>query len=356
MSDYRYISFDGNFLDQPWVRRLDGLQKDMLVFFWLKCDKIGMWDWSTKIFIDEWDWHEYFDKDMIDIEKFIEACNMDKERFVVTEDNKLWFTPTITWRNGNKGGIRALSASDRDISILEALSMRESTQKWVIKEITSNRAKLRINKETLERAIMNKGHDKLFKTFCVNIGVALDMDVSDIRHPDEVMKSNYDYVCQYCGKTCLKGHLQIDHIIPTSKGGKDKEYNKIPACVKCNASKKDQNVLQFMMKKGFTPTPHLIEKLYGLQSRKQLKGVDSYVDKYAKTPKIGRVVPTLVKRNKKFQKNFLTYPQVCAEVAKDRSLKMGDHFTITDEIGDDGNRLWIRNGQPKKYERTRNAI
>ncbi len=42
------------------------------------------------------------------------------------------------------------------------------------------------------------------------------------------------YMCQYCG---TKDKLSIDHIVPSSKGGKTKFTNCVASCVKCNVNK-----------------------------------------------------------------------------------------------------------------------
>lgn len=42
------------------------------------------------------------------------------------------------------------------------------------------------------------------------------------------------YTCQYCGK---KADMTIDHVIPKSRGGKDKWDNVVAACLRCNISK-----------------------------------------------------------------------------------------------------------------------
>ncbi len=43
-----------------------------------------------------------------------------------------------------------------------------------------------------------------------------------------------NYQCQYCGR---KSDLTIDHIIPRSRGGKDKWDNVAVACLRCNVTK-----------------------------------------------------------------------------------------------------------------------
>ena len=43
--------------------------------------------------------------------------------------------------------------------------------------------------------------------------------------------------CQYCGRNLASKDLNIDHIIPRSRGGKDTWENLVCACVRCNIRK-----------------------------------------------------------------------------------------------------------------------
>ena len=46
--------------------------------------------------------------------------------------------------------------------------------------------------------------------------------------------------CMYCGGTFTLKNLSRDHIIPLSKGGKDKWMNSVTACKRCNNQKGDR--------------------------------------------------------------------------------------------------------------------
>jgi 5-methylcytosine-specific restriction endonuclease McrA len=46
-----------------------------------------------------------------------------------------------------------------------------------------------------------------------------------------------NYTCQYCGIHIPKGQCTLDHIIPVSKGGKDRWENSACSCKKCNQDK-----------------------------------------------------------------------------------------------------------------------
>lgn len=44
-------------------------------------------------------------------------------------------------------------------------------------------------------------------------------------------------VCQYCGKRCSKNELNLDHVIPRSRGGQTTWENVVCSCVPCNCRK-----------------------------------------------------------------------------------------------------------------------
>jgi len=54
----------------------------------------------------------------------------------------------------------------------------------------------------------------------------------------EVLKRD-KYVCQYCGACGPDVELEVDHIIPVSKGGKTELSNLKTSCIECNRGKSD---------------------------------------------------------------------------------------------------------------------
>lgn len=46
-----------------------------------------------------------------------------------------------------------------------------------------------------------------------------------------------DHVCQYCGKPYPRTMLNLDHVIPRSRGGRTNWENIVTSCVKCNFKK-----------------------------------------------------------------------------------------------------------------------
>ena len=53
-----------------------------------------------------------------------------------------------------------------------------------------------------------------------------------------------NYTCAYCGKR--GGILEIDHILPISRGGSDNKSNLVTSCRHCNRQKKDKTVEEFI--------------------------------------------------------------------------------------------------------------
>ena len=54
-----------------------------------------------------------------------------------------------------------------------------------------------------------------------------------------------NYTCKYC--KIAGGILEIDHVIPYSKGGSNEIENLVTACRKCNRQKKDKSVEEFII-------------------------------------------------------------------------------------------------------------
>jgi hypothetical protein len=53
-----------------------------------------------------------------------------------------------------------------------------------------------------------------------------------------------NYTCQYCGEYGKK--LECDHVIPVSRGGSHQDDNLVAACFKCNRSKRDKLIEEWL--------------------------------------------------------------------------------------------------------------
>lgn len=65
----------------------------------------------------------------------------------------------------------------------------------------------------------------------------------------EYLLHKYKYTCQYCGTKSIKGNkvrLEIEHIVPRSKGGSDTLKNVTLACERCNKAKDNMTLSDFL--------------------------------------------------------------------------------------------------------------
>jgi len=60
--------------------------------------------------------------------------------------------------------------------------------------------------------------------------------------------------CQYCGKKFKQEDLNLDHVIPVSRGGKDNWYNVVCSCVSCNLRKGNKTLAEAGMSLIRKPT------------------------------------------------------------------------------------------------------
>ncbi len=63
------------------------------------------------------------------------------------------------------------------------------------------------------------------------------------------------YTCQYCEKSLSQGDCTIDHIVPSSAGGKVSWSNAVTSCRDCNNSKGNKSLEQWGVKLIKTPEP-----------------------------------------------------------------------------------------------------
>jgi 5-methylcytosine-specific restriction endonuclease McrA len=54
----------------------------------------------------------------------------------------------------------------------------------------------------------------------------------------------WQHACAYCGVSGVP--LELDHVVPRSRGGSDRESNRVPACHACNQRKGNQSIQEFL--------------------------------------------------------------------------------------------------------------
>lgn len=61
----------------------------------------------------------------------------------------------------------------------------------------------------------------------------------------DLVKARDGNVCRYCGKRIPKKLIQLDHVLPASRGGTRDIENLVVACRECNFSKRDHFLCQW---------------------------------------------------------------------------------------------------------------
>lgn len=57
--------------------------------------------------------------------------------------------------------------------------------------------------------------------------------------------NKYDGRCAYCGKEIEYKDMQVDHVLPKSRGGTDDMDNLLPTCRRCNHYKRCSNLEEY---------------------------------------------------------------------------------------------------------------
>lgn len=118
-------------------------------------------------------------------------------------------------------------------------------------------------------------------------------DIPKFRHKDASLTNRNLFrrdlhICAYCGNRFHEDLLTRDHIIPTSRGGKDIWTNVVTACKGCNNYKDDMFLHECNMELLYVPyTPNRAEALI-LQNRKILADQKEFLCQFV--PKHSRLL------------------------------------------------------------------
>lgn len=87
-----------------------------------------------------------------------------------------------------------------------------------------------------------------------------------------------NYTCQYCGDTPKIKDLNIDHIVPRSKGGRNSWTNLVCSCIRCNTRKADKSLAESGMKLRTKPVePKMSFKFRLPEGHKRYRDWDAFV-------------------------------------------------------------------------------
>ena len=96
--------------------------------------------------------------------------------------------------------------------------------------------------------------------------VKISFQKTRVENPSRAMiYKRDDHQCQYCGS---RKNLTIDHVIPRSRGGKDKWENLVACCASCNIKKGSKYLHETNMMLRRKPVAPINRVIFELQKSK----------------------------------------------------------------------------------------
>lgn len=95
-----------------------------------------------------------------------------------------------------------------------------------------------------------------------------------LEYAETLAEEQGGWFCIYCGRELSPErpgyggrkahHAEVDHIVPTSKGGTDDLSNLALSCVGCNATKRDRTAHEFVLwRREFTERRRIMKAVFG---------------------------------------------------------------------------------------------
>jgi 5-methylcytosine-specific restriction endonuclease McrA len=77
---------------------------------------------------------------------------------------------------------------------------------------------------------------------------------SEVKFTRKNIYKHYNFKCCYCGKRFGTDEVNLDHVIPKSRGGKTEWNNIVLTCVTCNSNKSDKTPREAGFKMYYKPS------------------------------------------------------------------------------------------------------
>jgi 5-methylcytosine-specific restriction endonuclease McrA len=83
------------------------------------------------------------------------------------------------------------------------------------------------------------------------------LPTSEVRFTRKNIYQHYEFKCCYCGKKFNTKDLNLDHVLPKSRGGKTEWSNIVLSCIPCNTDKANKTPQEAGLTMHYQPTkPH----------------------------------------------------------------------------------------------------
>ena len=104
--------------------------------------------------------------------------------------------------------------------------------------------------------VLKSAHDTMPLPSVIRLQNYIRYQRKPVMHSKRNILVRDKFTCQYCSfntaKEKEKIKLTIDHVIPTSRGGKNDWDNTVACCVKCNTAKGNKTLKEFEEESGLT--------------------------------------------------------------------------------------------------------
>jgi len=81
-----------------------------------------------------------------------------------------------------------------------------------------------------------------------------ELPSNEVKFTRKNLYKHYDFKCCYCGKRFKSEDINLDHVIPKSRGGKTEWDNIVLSCLACNFKKDRHTPQEAGMKMFYTPS------------------------------------------------------------------------------------------------------
>lgn len=96
-------------------------------------------------------------------------------------------------------------------------------------------------------------NQKIAKPDVIRLTIHDRLRNTDVKYTRENVYAHYRNTCSYCGHRFPTSELNLDHVIPQSRGGKKSWENIVLSCVPCNSRKANKTPEEAGMKLLVTP-------------------------------------------------------------------------------------------------------
>lgn len=103
---------------------------------------------------------------------------------------------------------------------------------------------------------------------------------NEVRYSRQTIFERDGHICIYCNKKFPRNKLNIEHILPRSRGGKSNFTNTATCCYSCNSKKGDKTVAESGMKLMYQPKkPKWISPLTKREGHDHLPSWEHFLDR-----------------------------------------------------------------------------